>query len=128
MVNTVYMRSPLNRIRGPVAVMAAGLLLAALSTPAVADPGAPGLERPSTAVYSQTDERPVLGGQGVGGDEGALQPGAVQSGGAGGGAAGDTDASLPFTGFAAAVALGAGMMALLLGFTLRARVASLRRA
>ena len=110
---------------GVIALLALAMLVV-YAGPAAADPGAPGLDRPATSVYSQGDERPVLGEEtgGGGGDGGgdAGQAGANVGGGGG------TDQSLPFTGFAAALVLGAGLAMLLLGVAMRAGSVRLRHA
>lgn len=99
---------------------AAAILLLALGAPAVADPGSPGLSRPTTAVYEEADERPVLGDNVAG----------TQGGGNGGeeaGAFGGSADSLPFTGFSAALVLGGGLAALLMGLALRGGTGRLRQ-
>ncbi len=115
------------------------------AAPAFGDPGAPGLDRASTSVYGNSGNPPKIGEQPPippGGDtvspeqtSGGNPPpqndlaGQNQGGGNGAGnGGGGGDESLPFTGFAAALVLGAGVLALLLGFTANAVARRPRRA
>lgn len=110
--------------------LAALLLLSA--TPAFADPGAPGLDRASTSVYSNSGEPPVIGRTppvprepGVGLTSPELETGGTNGrtpevsggnlGGGGNGGDGGGNKRLPFTGYAAALVLAAGLGALLFG-------------
>jgi hypothetical protein len=118
--------SVLNRsvFRVGALAMAVVALLLVSATSALADPGAPGLDRPATSVYAQGDERPVLGEQDSGGA--GDQPGLA--GADLGGGNGGSDESLPFTGFAAALVLGGGLTLLLFGIAMRVGARRLRHA
>jgi hypothetical protein len=102
-----------------VALLAIALL--AQVAPAFADPGAPGLDRPSSAVYENSDERPVLNQRESGGGQPPVVAGETEGGAE---EAASFDESLPFTGLSAALVLSAGLALLLLGLT--ARTASRR--
>lgn len=94
----------------------------ALSVPAlaVADPGTPGLDRATVAVYENSGEAPSLAGGGQG-DTNAPQDVAGVTAGSGGDLG-----RLPFTGLSAALVLAAGLGALSAGVLGRA-VMSQRR-
>lgn len=120
-------------VRATASLIAIAAFVLLSVAPAFADPGAPGLDQPSTAVYERTEDRTAIGGEpgaGDGDEEGdGLPAGIIASGGGGdGGGAAGGDEALPFTGFAAALVLGAGLAALLLGFALRAGLRRPRRA
>ena len=110
--------------------MAIGALLLLLAAPAFADPGAPALDRASTSVYGNSGEPPKIGGppaipegnlpeQTSGGSPQNNLAGQNQGAGDQGGGNGGNKA-LPFTGFAAALVLGAGILTRLLGITANA--------
>jgi hypothetical protein len=118
--------------------------------PAFADPGAPGLDRPSTSVYGNSNPPPVIGklpeqgrvntppvnepnpttgnGPPVGEPNPTSAPEPGVAGANTGGGDGVSVDSLPFTGFSAALVLAAGLMALLLGLMARVAAGRLRRA
>jgi hypothetical protein len=92
---------------GIVVLLLAPLGLAATAT---ADPGSPGLNQASSAVYPNENTSQVLGTGGQGGDPG--DPGGSAIGDPGG-------SSLPFTGFYAPALLAVGLLMLAGGLGMR---------
>jgi hypothetical protein len=97
----------------------------ALTAPAFAGPGSPGLDSAQVGVYGGPDtgtEGERLGGEqgqgqeaegGEGAVEGVREANAIVAG------VGEEDAGLPFTGFSAALVLGGALVLLLGGAALR---------